>query len=261
MRPIVNLTYGAEMSSSVMQISIAFVFASNGAAINNAERNCDEVLPETRTTPPSTSGEMGPICTGGQPPNAPLSVQSTSQPSWRKASVKSWIGRSRMRFVPSRTKEPSGDAARTAASGRIAVPALPRFSSTVAPGAARRAPPTPRIFTAKSPRSSTTTPICGSASSMRSVSSEASTLRTIVSPWHIAAKRSARLESDLLPGSVTTPVTRLMGATVSDASLPACIVSARPRPGASASAASSCSNIIVRDSDRTVTHNTKVVKT
>lgn len=52
--------------------------------------------------------------TGGHPVPA---VHCASTPSWRSPSTRSWMGRSRMRGVPSRMKAPRPAAATAAVSG------------------------------------------------------------------------------------------------------------------------------------------------
>ena len=129
--------------------------------------------------------------------------------------MRSEMGRSRMRGVPSNVKDvPStaATAATTAANGRMAVPALPRNKSF--PGAFND--PVEVTLTAESPRSFTFTPMASKASNILSVSSEANRFSTTVSPSHSAAKSSARFDSDLDPGSRTTPPTLAMGSTTSE---------------------------------------------
>ena len=162
--------------------------------------------------PPSTSFSVGSATTGGQPPNSPFTVHSTLHPNCWRPSMRSEMGRSRMRGVPSNVKDvPStaATAATTAANGRMAVPALPRNKSF--PGAFND--PVEVTLTAESPRSFTFTPMASKASSILSVSSDANKFSTTVSPSHSAAKSSARFDSDLDPGSRTTPPTLAMGST------------------------------------------------
>lgn len=135
------------MSSSFMWMVIGPL--ARGAAISNAERYCDEIRPEISVRPPVKP--LACTTTGGHP----VSLQLMSTPNYiqnccanlnirvrkynsamnaksftkkltcNNPSTRSLMGRSLIRGVPSSTKLPC-PAQTTAASGRIAVPALPR---------------------------------------------------------------------------------------------------------------------------------------
>src|SRR6266568_4098923 len=123
-------------------------------------------------------------------------------PSARRASTRSPIGRSCIRGAPESRYSPPASA-RTAVSGRKAVPALPRRRSadlfgngpprTVAESRSMRTPRSPRAF------------------SITPVSSESSRFSTRVSPSASAASSSTRLEMLFDPGIFTVPCTRAIG--------------------------------------------------
>src|SRR5882672_701985 len=125
-------------------------------------------------------------------------------PSCRRASTRSPIGRSCMRATPESRYSPP-ESARTAVSGRSAVPALPRCSSADLTG---KTPPTPCTVAASR---STRTPRRASASSITPVSSESSRSRIFVSPFDSAASSSTRLEMLFDPGIFTVPLARRIG--------------------------------------------------
>mmetsp|Transcript_48603 Transcript_48603/g.110309 ORF Transcript_48603/g.110309 Transcript_48603/m.110309 type:complete len:343 (-) Transcript_48603:417-1445(-) len=120
-KPIVRCTYGADTSSSVICTSMSP--SARGAAMSRALKNCDEICPLILATPPVHAPAL--MSTGGHP----VSLHETWEPSWVRPSTRSAMGRSRIRSTPSRTYSPSPKH-RAAARGRIAVPALPRKSSS-----------------------------------------------------------------------------------------------------------------------------------
>ena len=121
------------------------------------------------------------------------------------------MGRSRIRGTPSSTKTPR-PAASTAARGRIAVPALPRKSSTRPASSGR---PVPRIHSEPRPGSPRTSTVSArSAVSITRVSSLSSTPVTSVSPSASALSSRMRLDRLFEPGSTSVPSKRAMGSTV-----------------------------------------------
>src|SRR6266853_2170661 len=192
-----------------------------GRAISSADRYCEDTSPRTRTLSPA---RILPACTtSGGKPSAP--EYSMRAPSRRNASTRSPIGRSCIRGAPESRYSPPASA-RAAASGRNAVPALPRRSSADLTG---KLPPTP-CTTAESPDCrSILTPRRASASSITRVSSESSRSFTRVSPSESAASRSTRLEMLFDPGIFTAPCTRAIGSRSRNFTLRA--PSGGPRPG------------------------------
>ena len=123
------------------------------------------------------------------------------QPSKRKASTKSPIGRSCMRATPLSVKSPP-KTAKAAVRGRIAVPALPMKNSMGC--VCCNCPPKPVMVTVV-PASFTPHPSWRKAASMTRVSSESSKSWTTVVPWQRAESKSTRLEMLLEPGRVMVP--------------------------------------------------------
>src|SRR3989442_1521648 len=174
-----------------------------GRAISSADRYCEDTSPRTRTLSPA---RILPACTtSGGKPSAP--EYSMRAPSRRNASTRSPIGRSCIRGAPESRYSPPASAS-AAASGRNAVPALPRRSSADLTG---KLPPTPCTTAESSDCRSILTPRRASASSITRVSSESSRDSTRVSPSESAASRSTRLEMLFDPGIFTVPCTRAIG--------------------------------------------------
>ena len=110
-----------------------------------------------------------------------------------------------MRGTPDSSKRPpcvAASSASTAASGRIAVPALPRNSVA---SCTRSRPPRPSMRSAPALGCCTVQPSARKASSMTRVSSESSSSCTSVLPSASAASSSTRLEMLFEPGSRTVP--------------------------------------------------------
>src|SRR5574343_423249 len=124
-----------------------------------------------------------------------------AQPSSRRASTRSPIGRSCMRGTPLSVKSPPCTAS-AAVSGRMAVPALPMKNSMASAGHAR--PPRPTMVTVV-PCTSTPQPSWRNAASITRVSSESSRSCTTVVPSHKAESNNTRFEMLLEPGRVTVP--------------------------------------------------------
>ena len=122
------------------------------------------------------------------------------QPSWRRASTKSPIGRSCMRGTPESSKSPPSTAS-AAVSGRIAVPALPMKNLA---GTCGSRPSSPSMVTVV-PSCCTPQPSWRRAASMTRVSSESSRSCKVVRPRHRAASSRTRLEMLLDPGRTTRP--------------------------------------------------------
>ena len=118
-----------------------------------------------------------------------------SQPSTRNASTRSPIGRSCMRGTPAIRYSPP-HIARTAVSGRTAVPALPRNRAAARSGNAPAAPST--LHTPSLP--SIVTPSARSASSMRVVSSASSRPVSVVSPSASAGEQQRAVGNALRAG-------------------------------------------------------------
>src|SRR5438128_3388118 len=172
-------------------------------AISSADRYCEDTSPRTRTLSPA---RILPACTtSGGKPSAP--EYSMRAPSRRNASTRSPIGRSCIRGAPESRYSPPASA-RAAASGRNAVPALPRRSSADLTG---KLPPTPCTTAESSDRRSIPTPRRASASSITRVSSASSRSRTRVSPRAKAESRSTRFEMLFDPGILTVPAARPIG--------------------------------------------------
>ena len=100
---------------------------------------------------------------------------------------------------PSKATVPVESAA-TGGTNRITVPASPQSTSA-------SAPKVPGVTTQSSPEVSTREPNDVSAAAISSVSRDRSARRTTLGPSAIEASSSARLVSDLLPGSDTVAVT------------------------------------------------------
>mmetsp|Transcript_46678 Transcript_46678/g.137902 ORF Transcript_46678/g.137902 Transcript_46678/m.137902 type:complete len:220 (+) Transcript_46678:1254-1913(+) len=182
-----------------------------------------EILPETMHFPPGRPALPTSTFTGGQPPWGGFWVHSTFEPSCFRPSMRSWIGRSRMRGTPSRTNLPL-HAQTTPARGRMAVPAFPRLSSTPSLWVllTSNGPPLPVmtiLFSVRRALSSILTPRVFSASSIRAMSSESSRFSTVVVPLLSAARSKARLDSDLEPGRSTVPLRSGIGSRWSDSSV------------------------------------------
>src|SRR5437867_4845326 len=123
-------------------------------------------------------------------------------PSRRSASTRSPIGRPCIRGAPESRYSPPASA-RTAVSGRKAVPALPRRRSADLFG---NDPPR-TVAESRSMR----TPRSSRASSITLVSSESSRFSTRVSPSASAASSSTRFEMLFDPGILTVPAARPIG--------------------------------------------------
>src|SRR3954454_7299543 len=159
------------------------------------------------------------------------------QPSWRRASTRSPMGRSCMRATPETSKSPPRRA-RAAVRGRMAVPALPRKRRLA--GGRPSPPPPPRggegvrpgvgllplplagegwgegrgipvTSMLVAPRCTTLHPNARSASSITLVSSESSRSWMTVTPSDNAASSSTRLEMLLDPGRTTVPAASSSG--------------------------------------------------
>mmetsp|Transcript_34419 Transcript_34419/g.63271 ORF Transcript_34419/g.63271 Transcript_34419/m.63271 type:complete len:291 (+) Transcript_34419:478-1350(+) len=126
MRPVVRETYGAEMSSSL--IDTVTSPSATGDAMSIELKNCDDILPEMEALPDPSP--LASIVTGGHPVS---STHETLAPNCCIPSMRSAMGRSRMRGTPSNTNLPF-PMHKAAASGRIAVPALPKNSSKLSSG-------------------------------------------------------------------------------------------------------------------------------
>ncbi len=151
----------------------------------------------------------GEICNGG---NLSLPLYSILQPIWRKASTRSPIGRSCIRGTPCKWYWPP-DSANAAASGRNAVPALPKNKSAFLLG---KLPPQPYTRQSVSLSFSNLTPRVCKASSILSVSSDFSRSRISVMPLERAASNNVRLEMLFEPGSLIVPATFDAGCKVID---------------------------------------------
>ena len=147
-----------------------------------AEASITTVPPRTRPVPDTVKGRV------------PRSPSSTRTPRVRRASRTADIGRVRACGSPSKATSPLARAA-TGGTNRITVPARPQ--STV--------PPRSRL--GKTSQSSsdviTVDPSVDSAVAISSVSRERRARRTTEGPSDSAASTSARLVSDLEPGSST----------------------------------------------------------
>src|SRR5258706_5987604 len=177
--------------------------SARGSAISSAERYCEETSPRTRTLAPRLIAPER-IASGGNPS---FPEYSTAAPRLRNASTRSPIGRLCIRCVPERTYSPPTSAS-TAASGRKAVPALPKRSSAHLTG---KCPPTPCTTAEPSGCRSILTPRRASASSMTCVSSASRRSLTRVSPLESAARRSPRFEMLFEPGIFTVPAACAIG--------------------------------------------------
>mmetsp|Transcript_29095 Transcript_29095/g.82004 ORF Transcript_29095/g.82004 Transcript_29095/m.82004 type:complete len:311 (+) Transcript_29095:958-1890(+) len=209
---MVMSTYGLLTSSSVMMISTPSPSVASGAAMSRAVRYWLLTLPLSRTVPDGIPEAL--ISTGGQP--VPR-VQAASMPSCTRPSTRSWIGLSRMRAMPSRTKVPLPAAATAAVSGRMAVPAFPRNSSAPSTGNFPAQPCT--VILRFSQSSSSSTPRSFRAPTMYRMSSLSRRFSTSVVPSDKAARRRMRLDRDLEPGRSTSPLTVVTGAMVSCSSV------------------------------------------
>src|SRR6266705_1065467 len=146
-------------------------------------------------------------------------------PSARRASTRSPIGRSCIRGAPESRYSPPASA-RTAVSGRKAVPALPRRRSADLTGN----PPTPCTTAESFACRSILTPRFPSASSMTWVSSASRRSFTRVSPRESAASRSTRLEMLFDPGILTVPCARAIGLRSKNLTCPSASARALPAP-------------------------------
>src|SRR6266705_145103 len=146
-------------------------------------------------------------------------------PSARNASTRPPIGRSCIRGAPESRYSPPASA-RTAVSGRKAVPALPRRRSADLTGN----PPTPCTTAESFACRSILTPRFPSASSMTWVSSASRRSFTRVSPRESAASRSTRLEMLFDPGILTVPCARAIGLRSRNLTCPSASARAPPAP-------------------------------
>ena len=142
----------------------------------------------------------------GKHPTCP--VYSIRAPISRSASTRSAIGLSRIRLTPSSRYAPPANA-KKAVSIRETVPALPTKSSASCNGKSL-----PGAIVHSSAFCSIDAPSRCNESSMRSVSSACNSPVRRVLCVQSAAKRSARLEIDLEPGSFTVPRACVTAGTV-----------------------------------------------
>ncbi len=112
-------------------------FFHSGAGISSADTNCEDRLASIVAVPPSARSD-GSITTGGHRLLSSLQARTPRLPS---ASIRSPIGRSRIRALPSSLKRPR-PRVRKPRRKRIAVPALPTKSSALEAG---MIPPRPSI--------------------------------------------------------------------------------------------------------------------
>ena len=154
--------------------------------------NCEDPLASRVTRPPGT--EPGPCTENGRAPPWTDDAQSAAE---RRGSRRSGgcacAGRRRRRRCRSRVRRPAGRSASRCRPGR----SRPRRRRSNAPG----------VTTQSSPDVSTVEPSEVRAAAISRVSRERSARRTTDGPSAIAARTSARLVSDLLPGSETTAST------------------------------------------------------
>ena len=130
-----------------------------------------------------------------------------------KASVKGPIGLSIIRGSPVRLNKPL-ETANTEHKGRIAVPALPRYKSTVFKPSSKT-PPKPCTSMVLALTFSLTLSLV-KASIMRLVSSDFKTLSNLVSPFASADTNKALLDKLLEPGKITLPDTALILLSLSE---------------------------------------------
>mmetsp|Transcript_21915 Transcript_21915/g.49884 ORF Transcript_21915/g.49884 Transcript_21915/m.49884 type:complete len:267 (+) Transcript_21915:756-1556(+) len=204
---MVSATYGADISSSLMEILTSPL--ATGEDISSDERNCDDILPLIIASPPWTPSAL--MTTGGHP----VSLQLTSAPSWTRPSIRSAIGRSRILGTPSSTNLPFPMQS-AAARGRIAVPAFPRNRSRTLASVSGESigPALPVTVTSVEEWRTTSTPRSSRAPNMKRMSSDSRRFSTRVVPSERAARRRHRFDSDLDPGRVTVPSIDLMGERV-----------------------------------------------
>ena len=132
--------------------------------------------------------------------SAPRPSSSISTPSARSAVSTSPIGRLRMCGSPSNGDRARRTAPATGGTNRITVPASPQSTSASPANAAG-------VTVQSSPLVSTVAPSAVSAVAISGCRATAAARRTTEGPSASAARTSARLVSDLLPGSVTTACT------------------------------------------------------
>ena len=138
------------------------------------------------------------ISSGGHP--VP-SMDVTFPPSCVTASMRSCIGRSRIRATPSRVTTPF-PAAMAGVMNRAVVPELP--TNRLADGMSKACPSPTTVSVSASGCALIVTPSCRRQSIIRSVSSQKSALRRTVVPCARADRRRALLVMLLLPGTETT---------------------------------------------------------
>src|SRR6478736_56534 len=153
--------------------------------------NCEDADASTTTVPPGTAPAPR-IANGRTSPSTPT-------PNVRRAPRISPIGRLRMCGSPSKDTVPV-DSPAIGGTNRITVPASPQ-STAASPSKA------PGVTVQSSPEVSTWEPSEVRAAAISDVSRERSARLTTDGPSAIAASTSARLVSDLLPGSETTAST------------------------------------------------------
>ena len=193
------------MTSIVIGCSVA----TKGKASSSAVRNWLDTSPRTLTAWFSASFD-GPFRRSGGKPSWPR--QSILQPSRRKASTRSPIGRSCIRGTPLSVNSPpcvAASKASAAVNGRIAVPALPRNSRASA--SPFNWPPIPVTRSTPSVVFCNWQPSLRKASSITAVSSESSRSWTVVTPSDRPASSNTRLEMLFEPGSTTVPAAERSG--------------------------------------------------
>ena len=146
--------------------------------------------------------------TGGQPA---CSRGSTRAPSWESVSMRSEMGRSRIRGVPSNSTQPLPSVL-AAVRNRALVPEF--WMSRERPGSFR-SPSSPETVHG-SWETSIGHPSAARASIITRVSSLSSPPCSRLSPWARAATNSARLVRLLEPGTRTTASSGPRGATTSE---------------------------------------------
>mmetsp|Transcript_14984 Transcript_14984/g.29436 ORF Transcript_14984/g.29436 Transcript_14984/m.29436 type:complete len:257 (+) Transcript_14984:3142-3912(+) len=140
----------------------------------------------------------------GKQPCVPVYV--IALPLARKASTRSAMGLSFIRWLPVKTTSPSCMVATKVVRKRLAVPALLRYSSQPLLGARTR-PPHPCMTSTRWLSSHQNwTPSAFRASSITCVSSECRRPCMRHCPSPMAAISKARLDSDLLPGTAMRPL-------------------------------------------------------
>ena len=166
-------------------------WSKRAPASSRAETNWLDPEASSTTLPPGTC-PAPPTVNGRRSP-------STRTPSARRAVRTSPTGRVRMCGSPSKATSPSASPA-TGGTKRVTVPASPQSTAT---------PPVSRAGSTcqSSPEVSIRVPSAARAPAISSVSRDRRARRTTLGPSARAASTSARLVSDLLPGSDTSACT------------------------------------------------------